>query len=36
MTDDILSRALADLIEHPESSAREIAQRIGVRDEPAS
>ncbi|MEU4558398.1 hypothetical protein AB0F72_08410 [Actinoplanes sp. NPDC023936] len=33
MTDDILSRALADLIEHPESSAREIAQRIGVRDD---
>jgi hypothetical protein len=33
VTDDILSRALADLTEHPDSSAREIAQRIGVRDD---
>jgi hypothetical protein len=33
MTDGILARALADLAENPESSAREIAQRIGVRDD---
>lgn len=33
MTTDILSRALADLTEHPDSSAREIAQRLGIRDD---
>lgn len=27
-----LDRALADLAEHPDSSAREIARRIGVGD----
>lgn len=33
MTDGILDRALADLAEHPESSAREIAQRLGISDD---
>jgi hypothetical protein len=33
MPDDILSRALGDLLEHPNSSAREVARRLGVRDD---
>lgn len=33
MTDDILHRALADLTEHPDSSANEIARRLGIRDD---
>ena len=33
MPDDILSRALSDLAEHPDSSAREIARRLGIRDD---
>ncbi len=28
----ILERALADLAEHPDSSARDIAKRLGVND----
>jgi len=30
---DILAGALVDLAEHPDSTAREIAQRLGVRDD---
>ena len=33
MTDDLISRVLADLAEHPHSSARGIARRLGVRDD---
>jgi hypothetical protein len=33
LPEDILGRALADLADHPESSAREIARRLGIRDD---
>lgn len=32
---ELLERALADLAAHPNSTAREIAMRIGVRDDRA-
>ena len=33
MTGHLLSRCLADLAEHPDSTAREIARRIGERND---
>jgi hypothetical protein len=29
---DLLKRALADLAEHPDSTAKEIGQRLGIND----